>query len=88
MRERFDFTDGKRRQIKRPCKRFELAFGLVTPPYGLCLLISCTIGRITVAECIRDVGVLLIAMLVMLAFIIFFPQAILFFPRLIMPKFV
>jgi TRAP-type C4-dicarboxylate transport system permease large subunit len=65
-----------------------LAFGLVTPPYGLCLLISCTIGRITVAECIRDVGILLIAMLAMLAFVIFFPGAILFFPRLIMPKFV
>ena len=33
-------------------------------------------------------GILLIAMLVILAFIIFFPNAILFFPRLIMPKFV
>ena len=27
-----------------------LAFGLVTPPYGLCLLIACAIGEITVLE--------------------------------------
>ncbi len=65
-----------------------LAFGLVTPPYGLCLLISCTIGHIKVVDCIRDVAILLIAMLLMLGFVIFFPNAILFFPRLIMPKFV
>jgi tripartite ATP-independent transporter DctM subunit len=65
-----------------------LAFGLVTPPYGLCLLISCTIGRIEVVDCIRDVATLLIAMLLVLAFIIFFPNAILFFPRLVMPTFV
>jgi tripartite ATP-independent transporter DctM subunit len=65
-----------------------LAFGLVTPPYGLCLLIACVIGRIKVVDCIRDVGILLIAMLVMLSFVIFFPDAILFFPRLIMPTFV
>jgi TRAP-type C4-dicarboxylate transport system permease large subunit len=65
-----------------------LAFGLVTPPYGLCVLISCTIGRIKVVDCIRDVAVLLVAMLLMLAFVILFPKAILFFPRLVMPKFV
>ncbi len=65
-----------------------LAFGLVTPPYGLCLLISCAIGQIKVVDCIRDVGILLIAMLLMLGFVIFFPNAILFVPRLVMPKFV
>lgn len=46
-----------------------LAFGLVTPPYGLCLLISWAIGQIKVVDCLRDVGILLIAMLLMLAFI-------------------
>jgi tripartite ATP-independent transporter DctM subunit len=65
-----------------------LAFGLVTPPYGLCLLISCAIGEIKVVDCIKDVAILLIAMLLMLALVIFFPNAILFFPRLVMPKFV
>ncbi len=65
-----------------------LAFGLITPPYGLCLLISCAIGKIQVVDCIKDVGIILIAMLLMLAFVILFPNVILFIPRLIMPKFV
>ena len=65
-----------------------LAFGLVTPPYGLCLLIACAIGKIEVKECIRDIAIILIPMLGVLLFIILFPKVILFFPRLIMPKFV
>jgi TRAP-type C4-dicarboxylate transport system permease large subunit len=65
-----------------------LAFGLVTPPYGLCLLIACAIGEIEVKDCIRDVAIILVPMLGVLLFIILFPQAILFLPRLIMPKFV
>jgi tripartite ATP-independent transporter DctM subunit len=65
-----------------------LAFGLVTPPYGLCLLISCSVGEIEVVDCIRDVCILLLAMLLMLGFVILFPDVILFLPRLIMPKFV
>ena len=65
-----------------------MAFGLVTPPYGLCLLIDCAIARITVAEAIKDVLIILFPMLVALALIILFPGAILALPRLLMPKFV
>jgi len=65
-----------------------MAFGLVTPPYGLCLLIDCAIARITVREAILDVLVILFPMLVALALIILFPGAILALPRLLMPKFV
>src|SRR2546430_792458 len=65
-----------------------MAFGLVTPPYGLCLLIDCAIARITVREAIADVLIILIPMLVALALIIMFPGAILALPRLLMPKFV
>lgn len=65
-----------------------LAFGLVTPPYGLCLLIDCSIARITVVEAFKDVCIILIPMLLMLLFVILFPDVILFLPRLIMPKFV
>ena len=32
-----------------------LAFGLVTPPYGLCLMIACALGKITMREALRDV---------------------------------
>ncbi|MCX5735047.1 MAG: TRAP transporter large permease [candidate division NC10 bacterium] len=65
-----------------------LAFGLVTPPYGLCLLIACAIGKIEVKDCIKDIAIILVPMLGVLLFIVLFPQAILWFPRLVMPKFV
>ena len=65
-----------------------LAFGLVTPPYGLCLLIDVAIARTTVSRVIKDVAIILLPMLVMLFLIILFPQVVLFIPRLIMPKFV
>ena len=65
-----------------------LAFGLVTPPYGLCLLIDCAIARVKVSQVIVDVVIVLIPMLLMLFAIILFPDLVLFIPRLIMPKFV
>jgi tripartite ATP-independent transporter DctM subunit len=65
-----------------------LAFGLVTPPYGLCLLIACAIGRIRVVAALRDVAIILAPMLVILLLVILFPGLVLTLPRLIMPQFV
>jgi tripartite ATP-independent transporter DctM subunit len=65
-----------------------LAFGLVTPPYGLCLLISCAIGQISVRQALRDVATILAPMLAILALVIFFPAITLWLPRLLMPQFV
>jgi len=65
-----------------------LAFGLVTPPYGLCLLISCAIGQITVRQALRDVAMILAPMLAILALVIFFPELTLWLPKLLMPKFI
>ena len=65
-----------------------LAFGLVTPPYGLCLLIACSIGKIPVKAALRDVALILLPMLVILALVVFFPTITLFLPRLLMPQFV
>lgn len=65
-----------------------LAFGLVTPPYGLCLLITCDIGGIKIVQALRDVGTVLIPMLGVLLFVILFPDVILALPRWIMPRFV
>ena len=65
-----------------------LAFGLVTPPYGICLLISSAIGGIRMVDALKDVTVILTAMLAVLLFIILFPDAILALPRWIMPRFV
>ena len=65
-----------------------LAFGLVTPPYGLCLLIDVAIARTTVAAVIKDVAIILAPMLIALLLVILFPEVVLFIPRWFMPKFV
>lgn len=65
-----------------------LAFGLVTPPYGLCLLISCAVGEIKLSDAMKDVAIILLPMLGVLLIVILFPDIILFLPRLLMPKFV
>ena len=64
-----------------------IAFGLVTPPYGLCLLISCALGKVTIREAIRDVAILLLPMLAILLFVILFPDVVLALPRWIKPQF-
>lgn len=64
-----------------------LAFGLVTPPYGLCLLISCALGKIKVIEALKDVAIILIPMLILLVLVILFPELILFLPRWLAPDF-
>lgn len=64
-----------------------LAFGLVTPPYGLCLLISCALGKIKVVDALKDVAIILIPMLVLLILVILFPEMILFLPRWLAPQF-
>lgn len=65
-----------------------LAFGLVTPPYGLCLLISCSLGKIRVVDALKDVTILLIPMLIVLLLIVLLPDLILWLPKLIMPGFI
>ena len=64
-----------------------LAIGLVTPPYGLCLLISCSLGKIKVVHALRDVAIILLPMLVLLIAVVFFPEIVLFLPRLLTPQF-
>jgi len=64
-----------------------IAFGLVTPPYGLCLLIACALGKVTIREAIRDVAILLLPMLAILLFVILFPDVVLALPRWIKPQF-
>ena len=65
-----------------------LAFGLVTPPYGLCLLITCSIGEIKVVKALRDVSIILVPMILVLALVILLPDLILALPRFLMPRFV
>jgi tripartite ATP-independent transporter DctM subunit len=63
-----------------------LAFGLVTPPYGLCLLISASIGEMNVVQVMREVTIILLPMLLILLLIIIFPSIALWLPQLLMPE--
>jgi len=62
-----------------------LAFGLVTPPYGLCLLISASIANLNVVQVLRDVVIVLIPMLFILVLIILIPEIALWLPKTLMP---
>jgi tripartite ATP-independent transporter DctM subunit len=64
-----------------------LAFGLVTPPYGLCLLISCALGEIRIVDALKDVAIVLAPMLALLVVVIMFPEFVLFLPRWLTPEF-
>jgi TRAP-type C4-dicarboxylate transport system permease large subunit len=64
-----------------------LAFGLITPPYGLCLMIACAVAKVRLRYALKDTMIMLIPMLVVLAALIIFPEIALVLPRLISPEF-
>jgi tripartite ATP-independent transporter DctM subunit len=64
-----------------------LAFGLVTPPYGLCLMISCAIAKVRLRYALKDTLIMLVPMLVVLAMLIIWPDIALILPKLISPEF-
>jgi len=63
-----------------------LAFGLVTPPYGLCLMISCAVAKVPLKFALKDTLIMLVPMLLMLAAIIMFPEIPLILPKLVAPE--
>jgi len=62
-----------------------LAFGLVTPPYGLCLMISCSVAGIRMRDALKDTFIMLLPMLAVLVLVILWPSFSLFLPRLFPP---
>ena len=62
-----------------------LAFGLVTPPYGLCLMISAHIAGIRIMDALKDVFIMLMPMFAVLALVIMWPDLVLFLPKLFPP---
>lgn len=59
---------------------FVLGIGLVTPPVGTVLYVGCGIGRVSMEELVRNMIPYYIALLVVLALLILFPQLILWLP--------
>ncbi len=64
-----------------------LAFGLVTPPYGLCLMISCAIAKVRLRYALKDTLIMLVPMLLVLSALIIWPEIPLWLPGVIRPDF-
>jgi len=64
-----------------------LAFGLVTPPYGLCLMITCSVAGIRIGDALKDTMIMLVPMLMVLALVIVWSDVSLILPSLISPEF-
>ena len=62
-----------------------LAFGLVTPPYGLCLMVACAVAKVRMVTVLKDTFIMLMPMLGVLALLIVWPSVALFLPRLFPP---
>lgn len=65
-----------------------LGFGLITPPYGLCLLLGSQIAGINPKDAFKDIFVQLIGVIIVLLAIAFWEDFILFLPRIMVPKYV
>ena len=63
-----------------------LALGLVTPPYGLCLLLACSIAGVSLGQVLRVIIPFILAILAIIIAIALIPDLILFVPRLIAPN--
>jgi tripartite ATP-independent transporter DctM subunit len=58
-----------------------LMIGLVTPPYGLLLFVLAALGRVRLAEIVREIWVFIIPLLVSLLLLSLFPGIVLWLPR-------
>jgi tripartite ATP-independent transporter DctM subunit len=63
-----------------------LAFGLVTPPYGLCLMISCAVAGVRLRYALKDTLIMLVPMIMVLMALCIWPDIALLLPRLIAPE--
>jgi len=64
-----------------------LSIGLISIPYGLCTLVGAKIGRISVIDALIATSVFAIPSFIILVLIIFFPEIVLFLPKLLVPDF-
>lgn len=61
-----------------------LAIGLVTPPFGVCLFSVCSIGKISMGKLIRNSMPLYMSLIIVLLIVTLFPQTVLSIPKLMM----
>ena len=65
-----------------------LAIGLITPPYGLCLLLACTIANISIPRSLKTVLPFFFVMVGVLMLVTYVPDLVLWIPRMVMPQFI
>lgn len=63
-----------------------LAFGLITPPYGLALLMASKFVGVRFATALKASVPIYVIFFATIAFTIFFPNAILFLPKMLFPE--
>jgi len=59
-----------------------LAIGLITPPYGLCLLIASRLANVPVVSVMKPIGIFILAELAVVTILAAFPDVALFIPRI------
>lgn len=59
-----------------------LSLGLVTPPFGLCLLLAGSIAKISVPETLKETAIFFPGFLLIILLLILFPQLVLFIPNM------
>jgi C4-dicarboxylate transporter DctM subunit len=57
-----------------------LAVGLITPPVGVCLFVACGISKLSIIKASRAIMPYILAILAIIALIIFFPAIVLWLP--------
>jgi tripartite ATP-independent transporter DctM subunit len=65
-----------------------LAIGLITPPYGLCLLIASDLADLPVTKALRSLLPFFVLALLVVLIAVLFPDLMLLIPRKVMPKFI
>ncbi|MFZ0111493.1 MAG: TRAP transporter large permease subunit, partial [Pseudolabrys sp.] len=63
-----------------------LAFGLITPPYGLCLLMASKFVGIKFTKAMLASLPIYIVFFAAIAFTIFFPDVVLWLPKKLLPQ--
>jgi tripartite ATP-independent transporter DctM subunit len=63
-----------------------MAFGLLTPPYGLCTLIACGVAEYPVGRVLGILSLLMVAEFFIILISAYFPDIVLFLPRLVAPQ--
>ena len=63
-----------------------LAFGLVTPPFGICLLMASSIAEIKPLKAVKLTAILAIPSIAVIFLCIFVPDIILALPKFLMPR--